>query len=203
MRKTELINIRMTENEKESLACYLPCVRGENPAPSIKRRMSSRINLDSQITQQLSGSKDDAIKNLLQSAWALVLHYYTHLNEVCFGCQEWDLAGHVAETPTPVVVRVNIARDMFLREIMEQVKGNIGTYANGTDPEHASCSQFLYNTAVVLRVRFSHPKASRTLPALNAQIELALPEEVIEKLAYYDLTFADFYSARFGFSPTM
>jgi len=40
-------------------------VRGENPAPAIKRRMSSRMNLDSQITQQLSGSKDDAISNLL------------------------------------------------------------------------------------------------------------------------------------------
>jgi len=30
--------------------------------------------------------------------------------------RKWDLAAHVAETPDRLVARVNIARDMFLRE---------------------------------------------------------------------------------------
>jgi hypothetical protein len=161
-------------NRDESLACYLPSVRCENRETNEKRRMSSRMNIDSQITQQLSGRKEDALSIPLQAAWALVLHYYTRLEDVCFGYQECDFAGDVADIPEPVVARFNIARNMSLNEIMEQVKGKTGKYAKKAHLENVASFQILYNTAVVLRVQCPQRTVSK-----GNQVGLALPNEVI------------------------
>ncbi|KAH8701118.1 putative nonribosomal peptide synthase [Talaromyces proteolyticus] len=173
---------------RESVACYLPIVRSANPATGIKRRMTSRLAFNVLAIQKIAENDQDAITSLLQSAWALVLYYYTGLTEVCFGYDEFDLAGS-RQKPRSSVARTRINDNMSPREVLDDFQGKDGKYGmNGgiNGQGRLKQSQFHYNTTVTLQVRSSATNAPRTAALGPSQAAMVFSEECkIRVLAKY------------------
>ncbi|KAL1965991.1 hypothetical protein VTN77DRAFT_4931 [Rasamsonia byssochlamydoides] len=179
-----------------SFACYFSSVRAGPQAA--KRRMSSRMSLDH--LQDIPKSAEDYKKTIscvLRAAWALVLHYYTRSEDVCFGYDELDMGGSVAEKPEPPgpssrtsVARVIIEDTMSLNEVFEQTKGKFPLVEenglSGAAGNSRNGPRSLYNTAVMLRVRRSSPIAPAAVTFVQPQVGIALPEECkVRVLAKY------------------
>lgn len=156
-----------------SLACYLPSIRHAHATPGAKRRMSARVSCDTQKFKQLCAQDENGARNLLQTAWALVLHHYTGMPEVCFGYDELDMAisarpkSETSSSSSAVTVRID--QNMLLSDFQDQLrKGKEGKYGG------KGKSQLLhFNTAVMLQTRSS---SSDNAPSPAA---MSFPDEVI------------------------
>lgn len=200
-------------------ACYFPGVR--TGAPATKRRMSSRMTLDH--LPDIANSAEDHQKTasfVLRAAWALVLHYYTRSEDVCFGYDELDVGGSATsatEPPGPSswtsVARVIIEDHMSLKEVIDQTKGKFFTAEEnglvGAAGNAHIANRSLYNTAVMLRVRRSPAKAPDAATFVQPQVAIALPEEVCTLVTSHGqqylskLTLTILFSARFEFWPNI
>jgi hypothetical protein len=164
-----------------SLACYLPSVRHAHGVAGSRRRMSSRINCDTQKIKNTFKKDEHGVRHLLQAAWALVLHHYTDMPEVCFGYDELDMAVSTRKSgPSSITVRVG--HDMRLNDFQDRLKGKEGKYGTPLRSDihgGTSKSQLHFNTAVVLQTRSSSANATSPAALASQQAAMALPEEVI------------------------
>lgn len=178
-----------------SFACYFPGVR--TGAHATKRRMSSRMTLD-HLEDILNAAEEhqETVSCVLRAAWALVLHYYTRSEDVCFGYDELDMGGSVAEvaephgsSPRTSVARAIVEDSMSLKEVVDQTKGKfLVAEENGLAGAagNSRVARSLHNTAVTLRVRRSSPNARDAATFVQPQIGIALPEEVRTLVTFHD-----------------
>ncbi|KAI7968918.1 hypothetical protein EIK77_007613 [Talaromyces pinophilus] len=166
-----------TTGDIASLACYLPSVRNATATTKSKRRMCSRINCDAQKIKTIFKEDEAGAKDLLQAAWAMVLHHYTGMEEVCFGYDEFDMAVS-ARRPGPLAVRYRVDPEVQLGDMLKGKDGKYGkALRNEADGGNVK-SQLHYNTAVMLQIRNSADNTFSPAALAAQQAAMSLPEEV-------------------------
>jgi len=162
---------------QDSVACYLPSVRSASPTSAIPRRMSSRIVFDvQQIQAYLAHDQSEtALSGLLQASWAVILHYYTGMDQVCFAYDEIDLAGASSKTGS-FLSKAQIHDGMILKDVVQQYTGEQSKFRfpSDTNPQNRS-TNFHYNSSVMLHQRSS---PSNSAVSATSQAAMALPEWV-------------------------
>ncbi|EED16046.1 nonribosomal peptide synthase, putative [Talaromyces stipitatus ATCC 10500] len=168
--------------ELASLACYLPSVRNATANTKTRRRMCSRINCDAQKVKDLFKEDESGAKSLLQAVWGMVLHYYTGMEEVCFGYNEFDMAVS-ARRPGPSAVKVRVDTEAQLEGFP---KGKEGKFRGALHIETDEAMRLHYNTAVMLQIRNSSDSKPSPAPLASQQAAMSLPEECkVRVLAKY------------------
>lgn len=139
--------------------------------------MCSRINCDAQKIKTIFKEDEAGAKDLLQAAWAMVLHRYTGMEEVCFGYDEFDMAVS-ARRPGPLAVRYRVDPEAQVGDFLKGEEGKYGkALRNETDGGNVK-SQLQYNTAVILQIRNSVDNTFSPVALASQQAAMSLPDEV-------------------------
>lgn len=166
-----------TAGDIATLACYLPSVRNATATTKSNRRMCSRINCDALNIKTIFKEDENGAKDLLRAAWAMVLHHYTGMEEVCFGYDEFDMAVSACR-PGPLAVRYRVDPEAQVGEWLKGKEGKYGKASRNEADEGNVKSQLHYNTAVMLQIRNSADNTFSPAALASQQAAMSLPDEV-------------------------
>lgn len=165
----------------QSSQCYLPRFAAAIDGP--KRPVSMKMKpTPSQHAQLLTAWHEGRLNSVLQTTWALVLHYYLRTEDICFGYQHID--GDSAPSRNPVqksndliaAVRLAINETDTIQAIVDKVwKRNGSESQQNGSAEGASDGYLPFNTILMLR---TYRKATDTQLPSKPFLASAIPDEV-------------------------
>jgi hypothetical protein len=179
--------------------CYLPRFTPAIDGPKRPISMKTRPT-PSQHAQLLTAWHEGRLESLLQTTWALVLHYYIRSEDICFGYQHID--GDSISSRHPVqrssianllAFRLAINENDSIQEIVDKVRDHDGVDSQrggaGSDEGASEGGYLPFNTILMLR---TYRKANDTPSSPLSQqpiLATALPDQVRLYLFVFDCSF--------------
>lgn len=167
----------------QPVSCCLPKFGTRAHGP--RRPASLRIRTSSSQTLQLLAAWDQSeLDSLLKASWALLLHRYTGLEDICFGYQPIGVdAGPRDTVPSfdthnniPLTFNLTITEDDSVHAILRNTKQQNDAEKCGNSS--SSCHSYtLCNTLLMLRNCRSVTKDPRA-PLVQPALANPLPEKV-------------------------
>ncbi|OKP14387.1 Nonribosomal peptide synthetase 1 [Penicillium subrubescens] len=167
--------------------CYLPRFTPAIDGPKRPISMKTRPT-PSQHAQLLTAWHEGRLESLLQTTWALVLHYYIRSEDICFGYQHID--GDSISSRHPVqrssianllAFRLAINENDSIQEIVDKVRDHDGVDSQrggaGSDEGASEGGYLPFNTILMLR---TYRKANDTPSSPLSQqpiLATALPDQ--------------------------
>ncbi|KIA75709.1 nonribosomal peptide synthase [Aspergillus ustus] len=171
--------------------CCLPSFGATPDSP--KRPVSVKAKTTpAQRAKLLSAFEQGSLDPLLQTAWGLLLHRYTGLEDICFGYQRFGvdepLGSHWSETTQLSTCRLSIDEKESIEAILKKFEDeddseNGVNLKEGRETENNGYS--LFNTIVMLRVCQSRIKGGTSVrpvlpPTLSEQCRARLHVKVLQ-----------------------
>ena len=167
----------------QPVSCCLPKFGTSTHGP--RRPASLRIRTSPSQTLQLLAAWDQSeLDSLLKATWALLLHRYTGLEDICFGYQPIGVdAGPRDTLPSfdthnniPLTFNLTITEDDSVHAILRNTKQQNDAEKCGNSS--SSCHSYtLCNTLLMLRNCRSVTKDPRA-PLVQPALAIPLPEKV-------------------------
>lgn len=177
----------------QPIPCCLPKFGSDHSGP--KRPASLRTRISGAQTRQLLSAWDQGqLDPLLQASWAILLHHYTGLEEICFGYQpSTSSSSSSSSIPSSaahndlndlnhLIFNLSIAEDDSLQSVLRRAEYKHHGFGDGdaerceiASPVHSGYT--LFNTILMLRDCRKPTQDTRTL-AMQPVLANPLPEEV-------------------------
>lgn len=107
----------------------------------------------------------------------MVLYHYTGMEEVCFGYDEFDMAGS-ARKPGPMAIKHRVNLETQLGKFLQGKEGKEGRSLRDKTGEENVKLQLQYNTAMMLQVRNTSDNSFSPTAFASQHAAMSLPDEV-------------------------
>ncbi|PYH46246.1 nonribosomal peptide synthase Pes1 [Aspergillus saccharolyticus JOP 1030-1] len=178
----------------QPIPCCLPRFGSGHAGPKRPASLRTRIS-PAQTAQLLSAWDQDQLDSLLKASWALLLHHYTGLEDICFGyLPSSSSSSSSSSSPpsnssaahndlNPLIFNLSVAEDDSVHSVLRRAETKHddledgGAETRATIPYLPSTNGYtLFNTVLMLR-NCRQPMQDAQSPALQPVLVNPLPEE--------------------------